>query len=310
MEIKEKIIKVLKNPYIIVPFLGDRGRLKWLPDELYLKFSFKAKLNQSLDLEKPKTFNEKLQWLKLNDRKPIYTQFVDKYEVRSFISEKIGEEYLIPLIGVWEKFEDIDFDSLPNEFVLKCTHDSASVIICDDKKKFDKEKAKSKIEKSLKSNYYYAAREWPYKNVKPRIIAEKYMVDNLGGDLKDYKYMCFNGQVKCCFVCSNRNSKDGLNIDIYDKEWKLMEFTRPGHGNSNIIIEKPNNYKLMIELAEKLSKDIPFIRVDFYEINNRVYFGELTFFPAAGFEKFTPEEYDHILGEWINLPNNNDISSL
>lgn len=297
-----RVLNLIKNPRRIIPVLANRGFLNWLSDETILKIQFKDRMRKELNLENPQTFNEKLQWLKLYDRNPLYTNLVDKYQVRKHIAKTIGEEYLIPLIGVCDKFEDIDFSKLPNQFVLKCTHDSGGLVICTDKGKLDIEAARKKINKSLKRNFYYYAREWPYKNIKPRIICEKYMVDESDTELKDYKFMCFNGEVKCIFVCLNRNSSKGLNVDIYDTNWNLMPFERPNSPNSDTIIPKPKKIDKMIEFAEKLSKDKLFVRVDFYEINGQLYFGEITFYPGAGFEKFKPESYDYLLGSWIELP--------
>lgn len=274
---------------------------RFLPDKIYLSLLFNAKMGRKIDWENPQTYNEKLQWLKIHDRNPFYTDLVDKYEIRKYIAETIGEDHLIPLIGVWDHFEDIDFASLPSQFVLKCTHDSGGLVICKDKGQLDIEAAREKIEKSLKNNYYYHSREWPYKNVKPRIICERYMVDESGVELKDYKIMCFNGKVKCSFVCSNRNSKCGLNIDIFDNDWNLMPFGRPGHPNSGKKIPKPQKFDEMLKFAETISKDMPFVRVDYYEINGKLYIGELTFYPASGFGKFMPESYDYLLGSWIVL---------
>lgn len=275
--------------------------LKFLPDETYIKLYYRLIFKKHLNLNNPQTFNEKIQWLKLNDRKPIYSKLVDKYEVREYVKEKIGEEYLVPILGVWEKFEEIDFDQLPEKFVLKCTHDSGGIVICKDKKIFDIEEAKNKIEKCLKHNFYYIGREWPYKNVKPRIIAEKYLENiNSKEKLMDYKFMCFNQKVQCSFVCSGRNEKEGLSVDFYDLEWRKMPFTRK-YKNSNKEIKRPVNYKKMIKLAEILSEGIPFARIDFYEIDNKIYFGEITLYPGCGFEKFNPSKYDKILGDWIDL---------
>ena len=273
----------------------------YMNDKKFLQKKYFLKFGKKLDLNNPKTFNEKLQWLKLYDRNPEYTKMVDKYAVRSYISKKIGQEYLIPLIGVYNKFEEIKFEELPNQFVLKCTHDSGSTIVCKDKNQFDFDDAKKKINRKMKMNFYYVGREWPYKNVKPKIIIEKYMEDNEQSELRDYKLMCFNGKVKCSFVCSERYSESGLKIDIYDLEWKKMEVKR-NHPNSSIEIAKPKNYEIMIELAEKLSKGIPFVRVDFYEIEGKLYFGELTFFPGSGLTEFIPEKYDNILGDMLELP--------
>lgn len=296
----KKIIKVLKNPKLAVIYILGFKMFKAIPDAKYLQLKYRLIMGRKLDLKNPKTFNEKLQWLKLNDRRPEYTMLVDKYEVRQHIKETIGEEYLIPLIGVYNNFDEIDFDVLPNEFVLKPNHTSGDVFICRDKSKINYRELKSEVDKWLQREYYWLHREWPYKNVQPKIVCEKYMVDESGIDLKDYKFMCFNGEVRCSFVGLNRQSETGLNIDFYDLEWELMPFERH-YPNSGIKLEKPKNYEKMIRLAELLSSELPFVRVDFYEINGRMYFGELTFYPGSGFEGFTPESYDELLGSWINL---------
>lgn len=282
--------------------MNIRILLKYIPDKLFLKIKFKIKVGYKLNLKRPTTFNEKLQWLKLYDRRPEYTTMVDKYAVKKYVADKIGEQYVIPTLGVWDSFDEIDFDKLPNQFVLKCTHDSGGLAICKDKSTFDHEAAKKKINDSLNRNYYYSGREWPYKDVNPRIIAEKYMEDTQIkiSSLNDYKLMCFNGKVRCTFVCSDR--KENLRITIFDNEWKRMPFGRYNHPASEEDISKPKNFDGMIELAEILSNDIPFVRVDFYEINGRIYFGELTFYPGAGFEEFSPGKWDRILGDWIELP--------
>ncbi|AOM13959.1 MULTISPECIES: ATP-grasp fold amidoligase family protein [Bacillus cereus group] len=296
----KKIIKVLKNPKLAVIYMLGFKMFRAIPDANYLQLKYKLIMGRKLNLKNPKTFNEKLQWLKLNDRRPEYTMLVDKYEVRQYIKETIGEEYLIPLLGVYNNFDEIDFDVLPNKFVLKPNHTSGDVFICRDKSKINYRELKSEVDKWLQREYYWLHREWPYKNVKPKIVCEKYMVDESGVDLKDYKFMSFNGEVRCSFVGLNRQSETGLNIDFYDLEWKLMPFERH-YPNSGIKLEKPQNYKKMIEFAELLSRELPFVRVDFYEINGKVYFGELTFYPGSGFEEFTPESYDELLGSWIDL---------
>ena len=275
---------------------------KIIPDKLYLKISFKMKTGYKLNLKEPKTFNEKLQWLKLYGRNHLYTKLADKYEVREYIKDKIGEEYLIPLLGVYNTFDEINFDELPNEFVIKCNHDCASVVICKDKKNFDYDAAKGKIEKALKRNYYYGGREWVYKNIKPRIIIEKCMEDASGQDLKDYKFFCFNGVAKMFKIDFNRFKNHQANY--YDVKTKKIlpfgEFEYPPDYNKKIAI--PKNIDKMIKLANQLSKDIPFARVDFYNINEKIYFGEITFYPAAGFGKFTSKEWDYKLGEMLELP--------
>lgn len=272
-----------------------------LSDKLYIKLRYRYRMNKKLNLKFPKTFNEKLQWLKLYDRNPKYTKMVDKYEAKEYISNIIGEEYIIPTIGIYDKFDDIDFESLPNKFVLKCTHDSGGVVICKDKKNIDLVAIKKKINKCLKRNYYNFGREWPYKNIKPQIIAEEYIEDDNEEDLKDYKIFCFNGKPQFILVCSNRNGVF-KNTDFYDIKWNLMPFTRENRTNNPKGIEKPNKLEEMLNISKKLSKDIPFVRVDLYEVNEKVYFGELTFYPSSGFEGFQPEEYDKILGDMIKLP--------
>lgn len=295
-----KIKRFISEPYLL-PYRLDEWRIITLPDDKYLKYRYRIQLGKKLDLDNPKTFNEKMQWLKLHDRNPKYIKMVDKYEAKKYVSEIIGDEYIIPTIGIYDSFDEIDFNNLPNKFVMKCTHDSGCIIICKDKKKLDIEQAKQKFNKGLKRNYYFGGREWPYKELKPRIIIEEYMNDGINEQLNDYKLMCFNGKVESCFVCSERNNKkDGLAVTFFDKKWNKMPFKRH-YRNSNKEIKKPINYNKMIELAEILSNGIPFLRVDFYEIKGKIYFGELTFYPGSGFEEFSPEEWDYKLGEMIDI---------
>lgn len=273
--------------------------LDYLPDSLYLRVLYFHIFRKPLNLKYPKTFNEKLQWLKLYDRNPIYTKMVDKYEVRKYIKNIIGDEYLIPLIGVWDDVNDIDFDLLPNQFVLKCTHDSGSVYICNDKKNFDIDKVKQDINKHLKKNFYYVGREWPYKNVKPRIICEEYMIDSKTEELRDYKVFNFNGKSKYVQVDCNRFTKHTKNI--YNTKWEFQDFEFNYKNDKTIIIEKPKLLDEMIKISELLSKNITFLRTDFYIVNNKLYIGELTFFPASGFGKFYPDSIDYELGTYLNL---------
>lgn len=273
---------------------------KLLPDKIFLNIKYKKVFGKKLDLKNPKTFNEKLQWLKLYDRNPIYTTLVDKYEVKYYVANLIGEEFIIPTYGIYNNFDEIDFNSLPNQFVIKCTHDSGGLIIVKDKSKFDIDSAREKIKKSLKTNYYYSSREWPYKNVKPRIIIEKYMEDDKTKDLKDYKFFVFNGKVNFFKIDFNRFTKHQANY--YDLNGNILNFGEEiCPPNYNIKIDMPYNLKKMVELAEKLANDIPFIRVDFYETNKKIFFGELTFYPAGGFGKFSPQDWDIILGRKIQL---------
>ena len=282
-------------------YLSYAGIYNHLSDESYLTRQYGVHFGKNLDLKNPKTFNEKLQWLKIYDRKPEYTTMVDKFAVKQFVANMIGQEYIIPTLGVWNHFDEIDFAKLPEQFVLKCTHDSGGLVICKDKSSFDRKAAREKIERCLRRNYYWSGREWPYKNVPPRIIAEKFMQDDFAQDLQDYKLMCFNGKVKATFVCSDRFSKEGLRVTFYDTDWKRMPFQRH-YPASETEIPKPKSYEEMVSLAETLAKEIPFLRVDFYEIKGKPYFGELTFYPGSGLEEFTPESADRMLGDWIKIP--------
>lgn len=296
------IMKIIKNPLLLFQTLGYRGFFNWMSDETYLKIAYYARMHKKLDLNNPETFNEKLQWLKIYDRKPIYTTMVDKYAVKEYVSNLIGDEYIISTLGVWERFDDINFDTLPNSFVLKCTHDSGGLIICSDKSKLNIKAARKKINRSLKKNFYWQGREWPYKDVKPRILAEEYMVDESGYELKDYKLFCFDGFAKAMFIASDRQLPDEeTKFDFYDMNFKHLPFTN-GHPNSNIEIKRPASFEKMKRLAEKLSEGIPQVRVDFYDINGQVYFGELTLSHWSSMTAFDPEEWDQKLGEWIKLP--------
>lgn len=264
-------------------------------DRLFIKIKYYIRLNKIPNLDKPKTFNEKLQWLKLNDRRPIYTTMVDKYRVRDYVSNKIGKEYLIPLIGVWDDPDEIDFDSLTNQFVLKCNHNSGTgMYICKDKSKIDEEEIRHGLRQGLKEDYFIYSREWPYKNIPKKIICEDYIGDNPN----DYKIFCFNGKARYVLVCSDRFTS--LKETFFDLNWNVAPFKRPKI-DIDPNIEKPHNLEKMIELANKLSKNIPFLRVDFYEVNKMIFFGELTFFPAGGFSGFEPAERDYKLGKMIKL---------
>lgn len=295
-----KVKDYISNPAKIVAMLGSRGLISFLPDKQYLKILGHARLNQSFNIDNPTTYNEKLQWLKLYDRKEEYSNLVDKLKVRDFITKTIGSEYLIPLIGVWDKFEDIDFQALPNQFVLKCTHDSGGLVICKDKNSFDIDEARKKINKCLKRNYYHLSREWPYKNIEAKIICEAYMVDESTTELKDYKFFCFNGEPKLMFIASNRGID--TKFDFFDIDFNQLPLKQK-YKNSDKKYSKLENFDEMVQLARILSKNIPHIRVDFYNINGKIYFGEMTFYHFSGFEKFEPDSYDKILGDYLTLPN-------
>lgn len=285
--------------------LSAHGYLNWMPDALYLRCMYWARTKKKLDLKNPKTFNEKLQWLKLYDRKQIYTTMVDKYEVKKYVAEQIGEEYIIPTLGVWDSFDEIDFDALPDQFVLKCTHDSGGLVICRDKSKLDKDAAKRKIDACMTRNYFWSGREWPYKNVKPRIIAEKYMVDTTTQELSDYKFFCFNGEPKVLFIATERAKEDSeTKFDFFDMQFNHLDL-RNGHPNAAVWPKKPSQFDKMQELAAQLAEDIPQLRVDFYEVEGKVYFGELTFSHWSGMVPFEPELWDEKFGQWISLPEKN-----
>ena len=274
----------------------------FLPDRVYLKIMYFIWMGKWLNLKNPTKFSEKLQWLKLYDRRPEYTKMVDKYEAKKIVSEIIGEEYIIPTIGVWKTADEIEWDKLPDQFVLKCTHDSGSVIICNDKSKINKTESSKMLNKWLKREYYRNGREWPYKDVPHRIIAEQYIQpDTISNDLPDYKFFCFNGKPKLCQVISGRNSKEV--IDFFDYNWEHQPYHEPWYFPfSDVLPKRPKNYELMWNLAEKLAKNKPFARIDFYDVNDRVFFGEITFFPTSGVGGFSPKEWDEIWGSWISLP--------
>lgn len=292
----KKIIKGIKNPKICaILFLN---KLHFMNDESYLKIRYRLETGKKLNLKNPETFNDKLNWLKLHDRKPLYTKLADKYTVREYIKEKLGEEYLIPCLGVWNSFEEIDFDKLPEQFVLKCTHDSGSVVICKDKSQFDVQKAKEKIERKLKKNLYWWGREWVYKDIKPRIIAEKYMEDSETVELRDYKFFCFDGKPEMLFVATDR--PHDTRFDFFDLDFNNLHI-KNGHENATKKINKPKCFEEMKLLAAKLSKDIPHVRIDFYEVDGQVYFGEITFYHFCGVVPFEPDEWNYKLGELIDI---------
>ena len=291
------VFKPHKWAYLAV----DKGWADRLEDAPYLKLQYYGYTGKRLHLNNPVTFNEKLQWLKLYDRRPEYTRMVDKYRVRDYIKETIGEEYLIPLLGVWEDPKDIDFGKLPDRFVLKCNHNSGrGMYICREKTGMDLEAVRRGLARGLAQDYYRTSREWPYKDVPRRIIAEEFLPGGESG-VADYKFMCFNGTVKCCFVCTDRFSEKGLHITFFDRDWNVMPVRREEPSVPEGL-PRPENYEKMVSLAEKLAQGHPFLRVDFYEAEGRIWFGELTFYPGSGLKPFYPDKWDGILGSWIRLP--------
>lgn len=273
---------------------------RFIPDSIYLKLLFYKNVKKFLNLKTPTTFNEKLQWLKLNDRKQEYTKLVDKYEVRNFIKEKIGEKYLIPLLAVWNNASEIDFSKLPNQFVLKCNHDSSSAIICKDKRKINIQETVKKLNRNLKQNAYWYGREWPYKNVKPLIIAEEFLEEEINQPLVDYKVLCFNGKAKFVQVHCGRGTEN-YTLDFYDLEWNHTTIGQKGINLSKVPLNKPVFLKKMIFLSEILAKDFIHVRVDWYFVKNQLYFGELTFFDGSGFLPFSKTHDDVLLGNLINI---------
>lgn len=264
-----------------------------IPSGLYLKLLYKIKTGRKLHLKDPKTYSEKLNWLKVYDHNPLYTKLVDKYEVREYVEEKIGGEYLIPLLGVWDSFEEIDFATLPEKFVLKCTHDFGSVVIVEDQSTMNQEEARKVINDELKYNFYYRGREWAYKNVKPRVIAEQFMSDG-NARLTDYKFFCFGGKVEFMFIATGRGSD--LRFDFFSRDFQHLDTTN-GVPTADIVPQKPKLYNEMVRLAEKLAEGIDNVRVDLYEIGDRVYFSEMTFYHNGGMVAFDPYEMDVALGQ-------------
>lgn len=295
------IKKYLQRPSLLgISLLNHFGGV--LPDKLYLILLFRLKMGRWPNLSHPKTFNEKLQWLKLYDRRPEYTLMVDKAAVKDYVADIIGREYIIPTIGVWKHPEDIEWDILPKQFVLKTTHGSGSsgVVICKDKDTFDKEAAIKTLRRAMNKDVYRKLREWPYKNVQKRILAEEFIAEKRKKDLADYKIYCFNGEPKFIFVCDNRHSETGMTVDCYSIEWEHMDVVVAGHNHSDRH-PKPTRLGEMLELAQKLSAGITHLRTDFYYIEDRIYFSELTFFSSGGLATIEPISYDYRWGEYIQL---------
>lgn len=286
----------------VIAWAGYKRVFNFMPDKSYLRLMFWARMSQKLDFRNPKSLNEKVQWLKLNDYKDSYPQLVDKYEVRNYIKKTLGEEYLIPLVGgPWADWEQIEMEKLPNKFVLKTTHDSGGVVVCTDKQALDTQKAKEKIERSLNNNYFWAGREYPYKYIKPRIIAEQYLTDESGLELKDYKILCINGVPQNVMVCTGR-LQGNVKYYFFDLDWKFLPLN---HGDDQLpkdfTLPRPKHLDEMVRIAKILSKDFKLLRVDLYEANNRVYFGEMTFYPDSGFDTDILPSTDMDFGSWLVL---------
>lgn len=300
-----KLTKAIQNPELVLEWLVTHSRLcRKMSDKRYISFLYRIHFRRKINLDNPQTFSEKLQWLKLYDRKPEYTRLVDKAAVKDYVAGIIGKEYVIPTIGVWERPEDIEWNALPERFVLKTTHGggNAGVVICRNKASFDRNKAIKKLNRSLKQDIYRSLREWPYKNVPRRIIAEQYIAPAPNhNDLPDYKFFCFNGEPKFCQVITGRDTK--MCVDFFDKDWNHQPFHEPKKSIfADVFPSKPENYEMMLKAAAQLANGKAFSRIDFYDIGEKVYFGEITFFPTSGMGGFTPNDYDSIIGQMISLP--------
>lgn len=298
----KKVMMALKEPWRIVVWLNKYCIGHLIPDKIYLKVLYRGVFHTRLNIKNPKTFNEKLQWLKLHDRKSIYTLIADKYEAKKYVADIIGEEHIIPTLGVWSNFDEINIDALPSRFVLKCTHDSGNVVIVNDKKEFDKENARRKLVKGLETNYFWGEREWQYKDIKPRLMAEDHLWTLCGDqEIIDYKIYCFNGKPVYILVCTERFASTGLRFTFFDTEWNRMPFEWEGRPKSDKNLEKPQNLDKMLQIAEKLSANMNFLSVDLYSVGDRVFFGELTLHPGGGFNVFKSVEWDNIMGDLIDL---------
>lgn len=280
---------------------GLLKKLKFLPPGFYVKIYYEYYTGKKLNLENPVEFNEKIQWLKVFYHPPILTQLVDKYSVREYVKEKIGEKYLNELIAVYDKASEVDFDELPEKFVIKGVHGFHFNLIVKDKSELNRNKAKFLLHKWMRKNQYYrGGLEWAYKNVQPRLIAEKYLEEMDRGSITDYKFFCFNGKVEFMQVDLDRD-KDHCK-DFYDLDWKKLPFTKGKKPSCQEKMERPENLPEMKKLAEKLAGNFPFVRVDFYNISGKVFFGEMTFYPSDGRAEFYPEKYNKIIGGYMDLP--------
>lgn len=297
--IRKFVYHLFTHPKMLLVLLLDKIS-PLLSDETFLKCKYYLRMGKKLNLTNPQTYNEKLQWLKINNRNEEYSRMVDKATAKDYVSSIIGNEYLIPTLGIWNSVEEIEWDVLPQKFVVKSTGDSGGVVVCKDKSKLDIKQATAKLKKGGESNYFYHNREYPYKDVPHRYIAEEYMEDESGFELKDYKFFCFDGVPKFLFVATGRQQHD-TRFDFYDTDFNHLPFTN-GHPNADVWPSKPVNFEKMLTIASKLSQNIPHVRVDLYNVNGKIYFGELTFFHWSGMVPFVPDTWDYKFGEYLNLP--------
>lgn len=296
-----KLKRYIKNPWLILGSLVYHTASVW-PDELFLKIIFKARVGYFPNLKNPRSYNEKLQWLKLNCKRQEYQDLVDKISSKDYVARRIGKEYIIPTLGVWDNVDDVNWGALPRQFVIKCSGDSGGVVVCKDKESFNIEEAKKILQKGWEHNYYVYNREYPYRYIRNRIIAEEYMEDESGYELKDYKIFCFDGEPKYLFVATDRQKNNvDTKFDFFDLNWNHIP-VRNGHPNSFTPIDQPKNFDRMIEIARLLSQGMTHVRVDLYNCDGRIYFGELTFFHWSGMTAYEPREWDYIFGDYIKLP--------
>ena len=294
---------LLKTPGRLLLPAGRNGLLNFVPDEIYLKTVFRAETGYRLDLKRPRTYNEKLQWIKLYDRRPEYALYADKYKVREYIARTIGENYLVPMIGVYRKANEIPWTELPDRFVLKCNHASGTNVICQDKRELDVSATEKKLDTWLKKNAFWGGREWCYKDIEPCIICEAFIETPDGNTPDDYKFMCFNGVPRLIQVHHDRYGDHTL--DYYTPEWKKSDLHRIDASTSAKVVEKPEKLNEMLSIAEALSKDMYYARIDLYYVEGSIYFGEITLYPTSGFSTFTRYEDDLLLGSYIHLPTDN-----
>lgn len=298
----------LKNPEYTINYIKSNGKFDNLTDRRYLELLFKKNTGYALNLEQPRTFNEKLQWLKLYNRNPLYSNLVDKYEVRKYVTEKIGSQYLNTIYGVYKNFEEINFKELPDQFVLKPTHTSGDYFICKNKNMINYKKLKSDVDRWMERNYFQLHREWPYKNAEPRIISEKLLIQENSEELRDYRLFCFNGEPKFIAVDFSITDKNKTRRNLYDLNWDLMDATISYPRELEIEVEQPEKLDELIEISRKLAKGIPHARIDFYIIKNQIIFGEITFFHQAGMGTIKPHSFDLQMGEWININSKKSIN--
>lgn len=294
------IIKLLENPIFKSLYILATYVCAIIPDGIYLRILYRVRMGEKLNLNNPVTFNEKMQWLKIYQKKNDHSYMTDKARVRDYIEKKIGKEYLIDTVGIYDSYEDIKFEDLPDEFVVKCTHDSGSVILCNSKE--DLIRNKNKLKKALKRKYYLAGREYSYKGITPRLIIEKKLTNDPDKGLRDYKFYCFNGEPTYLYISEGLLKHSTARISFYNIDYSLADFCRSDYPRLDYLPEKPVNYEKMLDICKILSEGNPFVRVDLYEVDGKIYFSELTFSPCGGYMPFEPKEYDRILGEKLILP--------